>query len=61
MKKQISKRLQLNKQTLRNLSERELDGVVGGAGTTRCCGTTSGCTYVTDTCFACTCSCFTDC
>lgn len=52
MKKQLQKRLQLSKETLRNLSERELQGVAGGA-TTTCGGTTSDtCTY--DTCFACT-------
>lgn len=30
MKKQITKRLQLSKETLRNLSERDLQGAVGG-------------------------------
>ena len=55
MKKQLGMKLSLSKETLRNLSERELAGAVGGA-TTTCCGTTSGCTYAsechcqTDTC-----------
>ena len=30
MKKQITSKLQLNKETLRNLSDRDLTGVVGG-------------------------------
>jgi len=30
MKKRIEKKLSLSKETLRNLSERELNGVVGG-------------------------------
>ncbi len=41
MKKQITKRLTLSKETLRNLSERELQGAVGGA-TLGLCGT-NGC------------------
>jgi hypothetical protein len=43
MKKQIEKKLRLSKETLRNLSERELLDAVGGA-TTTCSGTTSSCT-----------------
>jgi hypothetical protein len=35
MKKQITKKLQLSKETLRDLSERDLQGAVGGA-TARC-------------------------
>ena len=42
MKKQLSQKLTLNKQTLRNLSDRELKNAVGGL--TRFCATT------TDTC-----------
>ncbi len=53
MKKQIGRRLSLSKETLRNLSERELAAAVGGA-TTTCCGTTSGCTYASE------CHCATD-
>ncbi|HRC87075.1 MAG TPA: class I lanthipeptide [Thermoanaerobaculia bacterium] len=54
MKKQITKKLTLSKETLRNLSERELEGVVGGATRTLCSGGTSSC--CTDTCFR-TCDC----
>ena len=35
MKKQITKKLRLSKETLRNLSERDLQAAVGGV-TTRC-------------------------
>lgn len=38
MKKQITSKLHLSKETLRNLSERDLQGAVGGA-TWRCTGT----------------------
>ena len=41
MKKQLNRKLQLNKETLRKLNEQELQGVVGG-GTTGCSGTSSG-------------------
>jgi hypothetical protein len=51
--KKINKRLSLSKETLRNLSERELTGVAGGA-TTTCSGTTSSCTY--DSCNTCECT-----
>lgn len=47
MKKQINQKLALSKATLRNLSERELGGVVGGV-TQLCSGGTSSC--CTDTC-----------
>lgn len=46
MKKQIVSKLQLSKETLRNLSERDLQGAVGGA-TYNC--TPTGLTY----CFQC--------
>jgi hypothetical protein len=46
VKKQIVSKLQLNKETLRNLSERDLQGAVGGA--TWAC-TPTGLSY----CFAC--------
>lgn len=57
MKIQTRRRLSLSKETLRNLSERELAAAVGG-GTTTCCGTTSGCTYASE-CFCPTDSCGT--
>lgn len=56
MRKQIRKRLSLSKETLRNLSERELAGVVGGACTGTCCNSCppetcrSDCQCVTDAC-----------
>ena len=46
MKKQITNKLQLSKETLRHLSERDLQGAVGGA--TYAC-TPTGLTY----CFQC--------
>lgn len=46
MKKQITSKLHLNKETLRHLSERDLQGAVGGA--TYAC-TPTGMTY----CFQC--------
>lgn len=52
MKKRLEKKLSLNKETLRNLSEREMQDVVGGA-TRLCSGTSSSCTY--DTCVTCEC------
>jgi hypothetical protein len=36
MKKQITSKLHLNKETLRNLSDRDLKGVVGGIVTETC-------------------------
>lgn len=42
MKKQITTKLQLNKETLRNLSDRDLKNAIGGA--TRLCAPT-GLTY----------------
>lgn len=50
MKKQV-KRLSLSKETLRNLSERDMQNVAGG-GTTTCSGGSSSCT---DTCATCEC------
>ena len=55
MKKRIEKKLSLSKETLRNLSERELGNVIGG-GTTQtgtCCsgGASSCCTD--DSCVTC--------
>lgn len=50
MKKQIRKRLVLNKETLHNLGSRELEFAVGGGPTvgTSCCDpTSSSCTYET--------------
>lgn len=46
MKKQISRKISLSKETLRNLSEREIEGVVGGTFTRLCCsgGASSCCT-----------------
>jgi hypothetical protein len=47
MKRQIQKRLTLSKETLRNLSEREMQGAVGGATFTGLCcsgGVSSCCT-----------------
>lgn len=41
MKKRLEKKLSLSKETLRNLSERELTGVVGGF--SRFCSTISEC------------------
>ena len=40
MKKRIEKKLSFSKETLRNLSERDLEGAAGGA-TTTCGGPTS--------------------
>ena len=58
MKKRIGTKLSLSKDTLRNLSERELGNVVGGATTeTRTCcsgGTSSCCTD--DSCVSCACT-----
>jgi len=52
MKKQITKKLSLSKETLRNLSEREMVGVVGGFSRTCCnsCTDWSDCSCPTDTC-----------
>jgi hypothetical protein len=53
MKKQIKKKLSLSKETLRNLSERELAGVVGATGSPCCnsCTDYSVCfRCVTDNC-----------
>lgn len=47
MKKQITKKLTLNKETLRNLSERELTVAVGGA-TALCETRRSDCWCITD-------------
>lgn len=61
MKKRIGKKLSLSKETLRNLSERELGNVVGGGPTeTRLCcsgGASSCCTEDCST--ACTSPCGT--
>lgn len=54
MKKRIEKKLSFSKETLRNLSERDMNGVAGGA-TTTCGGTTSD-TCTNDTCASCACS-----
>lgn len=54
MKKQIHKKLSLSKETLRNLSERELAGVVGGACTATCCNSCPPATCRSD------CQCATD-
>lgn len=43
MKKQLRKRLSLSKETLRNLSEREMSGVVGGITQTCCNSCSDGC------------------
>lgn len=51
MKKRIEKKLSFSKETLRNLSERDLEGAAGGA-TTTCGGTTSD-TCTNDTCASC--------
>ncbi len=48
MKKQLTQKLTLNKQTLRNLSDRDLKQVVGGVSLR--CTTTDTCT---DTCGTC--------
>jgi hypothetical protein len=50
MKKQITQKLQLSKETLRHLSERDLKGAIGGA--TVGCGETglSDCTCPTVSC-----------
>jgi len=50
MKKKLNERLSLSKETLRNLSEREMEGVVGGL--TRLCTATDG-AGCTDTCPSC--------
>lgn len=51
MKKQIERRLSLSKETLRNLSERELGGVFGGGPTQTCCNSCSdGCPGPTSSC-----------
>jgi natural product precursor len=44
MKKRIEKKLSLSRETLRDLSEREMTEVVGGI-TGNCGGTSSSCTY----------------
>jgi hypothetical protein len=49
MKKRIEKKLSLSRETLHNLSEREIEGVVGGA-TGHCGGSSSSCTYETCAC-----------
>ena len=58
MKKRIGTKLSLSKETLRNLSERELGNVVGGGTTLTglCCsgGASSCCTD--DSCVSCACS-----
>jgi hypothetical protein len=64
MKRQIQKKLTLSKETLRNLSDREMQGAAGGGGTFTglCCsgGASSCCTD--DTCVSCgTCSQYTSC
>ncbi len=53
MKKQIARKISLSKDTLRNLSEREMQDAVGGV-TLRCSGGTSSC--CTDTCATCECT-----
>jgi hypothetical protein len=57
MKKQIAKKIALSKDTLRNLSEREMEGIVGGNTFTRLCcsgGVSSCCTDdCTGSCGAC--------
>ena len=50
MKKQLSRKLSLSKETLRNLSERDLQAVVGGGTRSGQC-TPSACT--SDTCISC--------
>lgn len=53
MKKRREKKLSLSKETLRNLSIRDLDLVAGGGPTVRtaCCDpTSSSCTYETCVC-----------
>ncbi|MFN7962459.1 MAG: class I lanthipeptide [Thermoanaerobaculia bacterium] len=47
MKKLLTQKLTVNKETLRNLSDRELADAVGG-GSRFCSGTSSSCSY--DTC-----------
>jgi hypothetical protein len=54
MKRQLQKKLTLSKETLRNLSEREMQGAVGGATFTGLCcsgGASSCCTD--DSCVSC--------
>ncbi|HRC87636.1 MAG TPA: class I lanthipeptide [Thermoanaerobaculia bacterium] len=48
MKKQLSQKLTLNKETLRNLSDRDLKNAVGGV--TARCTTTDLCTESCDLC-----------
>ena len=62
MKKQITDKLQLSKETLRNLSERDLKGAVGGV-TQRCPPTSAtDCSPCpTETCSDGSCSTFTCC
>ena len=48
--KKLQKKLSLNKETLRNLSGQELQGIVGGV-TITCCNSS---TETGDTCVACT-------
>ncbi|MFN7962455.1 MAG: class I lanthipeptide [Thermoanaerobaculia bacterium] len=52
MKKQLTQKLTLNKQTLRNLSERDLKTAVGGVTVlcTRRCASTETCTDSCGTC-----------
>jgi len=52
MKKQITKKLSLSKETLRNLSERELSGVMGGfsGGCQNSDTDWSDCSCITETC-----------
>ena len=50
MKKKLGKKLWLNKETVRNLSKRDLGYAVGGGQTALCEDTSSSCT---DTCWVC--------
>lgn len=65
MKKQIARKISLSKETLRNLSEREMEGAVGGGTFTRACcsgGASSCCTDdCTDTCATCPCTANSNC
>lgn len=54
MKKRIEKKLSLSRETLRNLSERELAGVLGGE--SRWCGSGGTSSSCTDTCATCECT-----
>jgi hypothetical protein len=62
MKKQIARKISLSKDTLRNLSERDMTGVVGGSTFTGLCcsgGASSCCTDDTCATNACTSPCTT--